>query len=130
MKRACAAVGLSRATAYRRLRPSPQPLSAARPPSARRIPDDERSEILAVLDSEPFINHPPREVYGKLLSEGAYLCSWRTMYRLLGERGPVKERRNQRAARQHAIPRLVANAPNGCGAGTYPSSLRTSVASS
>lgn len=113
MMRACAAVGLSRATAYRRLSSSPPPPSAARPrPSARRIPDDERSEILAVLDSERFIDQPPREVYAALLSEGVFMCSWRTMYRVLAERAPVRERRNQREAKSHAVPRLIASAPN------------------
>jgi putative transposase len=34
------------------------------------------------------------------------------MYRLLNERGPMKERRNHRDRRSHAIPRLVAEAPN------------------
>lgn len=113
MNRACAALGLSRATAYRGMRSVVPPKAAARKRcSARRIPDDERAAIVEVLDSERFIDQPPREVYAELLSEGTYHCSWRTMYRLLGERGPVKERRNQRLARHHAIPRLVASAPN------------------
>ena len=112
MNRACAAIGLSRATAYRHLRASARVPAANRPPSHRRIPDEERSEILAVLDSERFIDQPPREVYAALLSEGTYLCSWRTMYRVLAERGPVRERRNQREAKSRAVPRLIATAPN------------------
>jgi putative transposase len=112
MKRACEAVGLSRATAYRRLQPPVVTCAPPRPPSHRRMPDPERAQVLAVLDSERFIDQPPREVYGKLLTEGAYLCSVRTMYRLLAERGPVKDRRDQREPRSHAVPRLVATAPN------------------
>lgn len=81
-------------------------------PSHRRLPDEERATVLAVLDSERFIDQPPREVYGELLSEGTYLCSWRTMYRVLHERAPIKERRNQREPHSHAIPRLEATAPN------------------
>ena len=34
------------------------------------------------------------------------------MYRVLAERAPVRERRKQREAKSHAIPRLVAAAPN------------------
>ena len=112
MNRACEALGLPRATAYRRLRP---PMVTCAPPpktSHRRIPDGEREAILAVLDSERFIDQPPREVYGALLSEGTYLCAWRTMYRVLAERGPVRERRDQREPRHHAVPRLTASAPN------------------
>jgi putative transposase len=90
-----------------------QPSAAAgRRTSHRRIPDEERASILAVLDSERFIDQPPREVYGALLTEGEHMCSWRTMYRVLEERRPVRERRNQRKARSHAVPRLPATAPN------------------
>lgn len=113
MNQACKAVGLSRATAYRRLRPASG--AAVRPPrkrSHRRIPDAERAAIVAVLDSERFVDQPPREVYAALLGEGSYKCSWRTMYRILGERGPVRERRDHREARHHAVPRLIATAPN------------------
>jgi putative transposase len=76
------------------------------------MPDQERAEVLAVLDCERFMDQPPREVYGQLLTEGTYLCSVRSMYRLLSERGPVKDRRNHREPRSHAVPRLVAGAPN------------------
>lgn len=115
MTQACTALGLSRATAYRHQRPRSAVGSAAAPARARshrRIPDAERAAILEVLDSERFIDQPPREVYAALLSEGTFACSWRTMYRLLRERGPVRERRDQREARHNAVPRLIASAPN------------------
>jgi putative transposase len=113
MSRACSAVGLSRATAYRRLRPVQRSLEPrARPRSKRRVSDVERARIIEVLDSERFIDQPPREVYAALLTAGIYLCSWSTMYRILRERGPVRERRNHREPKHHAIPRLVATAPN------------------
>ena len=112
MNRACKAVGLPRATAYRHLRPPVVTCTPPRKPSHRRMPDEERGAVLAVLDSERFIDQPPREVYAKLLSEGTYLCSWRTLYRILKERAPIRERRNHREPRSHAVPRLVAAAPN------------------
>ena len=112
MNRACEALGLPRATAYRRLRPPMVTCAPPPRPSHRRIPNAEREAILAVLDSERFIDQPPREAYGALLSEGKYLCAWRTMYRLLTERAPIRDRRNQRQPRHHAIPRLCATAPN------------------
>lgn len=114
MTQACAALGLSRATAYRCLRPrrSVRDSDPVRPRSHRRIPDEERAAILELLDSERFIDQPPREVYAALLSEGRFACSWRTMYRLLRERGPVLDRRDQREARHNAVPRLIASAPN------------------
>lgn len=112
MSQACEAVGLSRATAYRRLRPKPRNQPSPRPRSWRRITDAERAEILTVLDSERFCDQPPREVYATLLSEGSYLCSVSTMYRVLRERAPMRERRNHREPRHHAVPRLEATAPN------------------
>ena len=113
MSLACTAVGLVRATAYRHLAPTPKTNEPRlRPSSKRRISDEDRAHILAVLDSECFIDQPPREVYAKLLTEGKYLCSWRTMHRLLKERGPVRERRDHRVHKNHAVPRLEATTPN------------------
>lgn len=80
--------------------------------SHRRLSDAERRHVIDVLDSEEFIDQPPREVYAALLSRGIYLCSIRTMYRLLRERGPVRDRRAHRPAVKHPIPRLEATAPN------------------
>jgi putative transposase len=68
--------------------------------------------VLELLDSERFIDQPPREVYATLLEEGRFLCSIRTMYRILRERGELRDRRDHRERGQHAIPRLVATAPN------------------
>jgi putative transposase len=112
MIRACSVVGLSRATAYRRLRPRAGESQPNRRVSHRRIPDQERAGILEVLDSDRFVDQPPREVYATLLSEGIYLCSPRSMYRLLRARGPLRERRDHRERGPHPVPRLVATAPN------------------
>lgn len=112
MNAACTALGMSRATAYRRQHGPEHGPRLPRPRSHRRIPDAERNEILAVLDSERFVDQPPREVYGALLTEGEHKCSWRTMYRILSERAPVRDRRAHREPRQHAVPRLIATAPN------------------
>lgn len=112
MNRACSAVDLSRATAYRRLHPrSPAP-AVLRKPNPRRLSASERTTVLATLDSDRFIDQPPREVHATLLDEGQYFCSPRTMYRLLKERGELRERRAHRERQKHAIPRLEATAPN------------------
>jgi transposase InsO family protein len=113
MTRACDAVGLSRASAYRHLAttaPSDRRGGASR--SHRRMSDSEREQVLTVLNSERFADQPPREVYAQLLSEGVYLCSIRGMYRILEEKNLVHERRNQRAPKSYAVPRLEATAPN------------------
>ena len=46
------------------------------------------------------------------LDEGQYLCSERTMYRILAAEQPVRERRNQLAHPPCTKPELVATAPN------------------
>jgi putative transposase len=65
-----------------------------------------------VLDSEEYMDQPPREVYASLLGKGEYLCSVSTMYRILRHRGPVRDRRAHRERTHHAVPRLEATAPN------------------
>ena len=49
-----------------------------------------------VLASPRFVDRAPAEVVATLLDEGHYLCSERTMVRLLAAEQSVRERRNQR----------------------------------
>lgn len=109
---ACRALSASRATLYRRTSPPlpPAPRVPRRVP--RRLGDEERERVRSVLDSPAYVDQPPAEVYGALLSAGTYLCSVRTMYRVLAEASEVRERRAQRRHPPRAVPRLVATAPN------------------
>lgn len=104
------AFGVSRATFYRRQAPRGE--TAEPKPSPRKLSDEERAEVLAVLDSERFVDQPPREVYATLLEEDRYLCSPRTMYRILAAADEVRERRNQLRHPRYAKPELIADAPN------------------
>src|SRR3972149_5571820 len=52
------------------------------------------------------------EVQAPLLEEQTYLCSTRTMYRLLDAAQEVRERRDQARHPVYARPELVATAPN------------------
>jgi len=72
----------------------------------------ERQLVLDVLHSERFVDQAPRAVYAQLLDEGTYLCSTRTMYRLLAAAGEVRERRNQLRHPVYRKPQLLAVAPN------------------
>jgi putative transposase len=58
------------------------------------------------------VDRAPAEVVATLLDEGTYLCSERTMYRLLAAAAPAKERRNQLRHPHYAKPELVATSPN------------------
>lgn len=109
---ACDALGLSRATAYRSTSPDTPPPVRERRANPRRLSDDERKAIVDVMHSSEFVDQPPTEVFGRLLSQGIYLASIRTIYRVLAELGETKERRNQRQPHTYAKPTLSATAPN------------------
>ncbi len=67
--------------------------------------------MLSFLNSERFCDLAPAEVFATLLDEGTYLCSERTMYRVLKRNGDTLPRR-QRAPRSYKRPELLATAPN------------------
>jgi putative transposase len=46
-----------------------------------------------------------------LLDQGQYLCSWRTMYRILAADAATRERRSLRQHPIYARPELLATAP-------------------
>jgi putative transposase len=145
----CAALGLARASLYRRksgrghavvcdrvperataprilLDPSTDGDAArndaalvARPEAAlvrraspRALSDEERRRVLDELHSERFVDLAPAEVYATLLDEGRYLCSERTMYRILDGSREVRERRNQLRHPAYVAPQLLAERPN------------------
>jgi putative transposase len=112
---ACQALDMPRSSFYRAqlsvvpVTPSPAP---ARPPSPRALTPPEKATVREVLNSERFQDQAPREVYATLLDEARYLCSWRTMYRLLAENQEIRERRNQLQHPVYAKPELLATHPN------------------
>ncbi len=109
---ACRALGVARASVYRHRKP---PVSAARRPrrpSPRALAPQERTQVLDTLHEERFVDRAPASVYAILLEEGRYLCSIRTMYRVLHSAGEVLERRRQRRHPHRDPPQLVATAPN------------------
>jgi len=109
--RACAALGLARATAYRQQQPK-RVHPSVRNASHRRLSEPQRAAILTVLHSPRFCDQTPAHVYHTLLGEGTHLASIRTMHRLLKSAGELRERRPIRPAQTHAVPRLQATAPN------------------
>ena len=112
LKTACEVLGMPRATAKRHLAPPVHGPRPPRPPSHRKLAADEIQHVLDTMHSERFQDQSPRQVWAELLDEGTYLASPSTIYRILAAHGESHERRNQREARAHAIPRLEASAPN------------------
>ena len=109
---ACRALGASPATIYRRRRPPKPRPPKPRPRPARALSEAERTTVLAQLHSERFVDSSPAAVWATLLDEGRYLCSERTMYRLLAESGEVRERRDQLTHPPYEKPELLATRPN------------------
>ena len=76
---------------------------------------------MEVLHSQQFIDKAPAAVWAELLDEGRYLCSIRTMYRILAERLEVRERRRQRAIPTTQSRNFWPPARTNAGHGTSPS---------
>ena len=67
--------------------------------------------MLAVCHSEEFVDRPPATIHATLADRGIYLCSVRTMYRILDAAQEVKERRKQATHPVYVKPELCAQAP-------------------
>ncbi len=76
------------------------------------VPAGERQHVLALLHDDRFADLPPAEVYATLLDERKYVCSIRTMYRVLQEQAEVRERRRHLCHPQYQAPELLATGPN------------------
>lgn len=112
---ACEAVGLPRATYYRHRRacsPETPQEPKPRPKPKRALSDAERQKVLDTLHEPRFVDLPPTEIFGRLIDEGEYLCSVRTMYRILADNDEVRERRCQTIHPPRTKPQLCATAPN------------------
>ncbi len=68
--------------------------------------------VLDLLHAPRFADQAPAEIYASLLDEGVYHCSIRTMYRILGQHGEVRERREQLRHPTYRKPELLAERPN------------------
>jgi putative transposase len=117
---ACDFLGVARASFYRQrpvlgppAAPTPaSPLPAQRPSPARALSQAERAGVLSLLHEPRFQDRSPAAVQATLLDEGQYLCSTRTMYRILQQEGESGERRDQLVHPSYQRPELLATAPN------------------
>lgn len=72
----------------------------------------ERQRVLSILNSDDFVDETPYEIVPKLMDQGRWLCSIRSMYRILKENEQVKERRKQRKHPVYVKPTFTAKNPN------------------
>lgn len=82
-KKACELLGVNRSTLLRRRRPPVLGPPPPRPEPANKLSEVERQKVLSVLRSPEYRDLAPAQVWAQLLDDGIYLCSIRTMYRLL-----------------------------------------------
>jgi putative transposase len=108
--RACDVMGVPRASFYRWNEPPIPPKPRPSPP--RTLSPSQRQEVLQALNAEEFSDKAPTEIYATLLDREIYLCSLRTMYRILDEAGEVRERRDQLRHPTYKKPELLATGPN------------------
>jgi putative transposase len=106
---ACAALIVPRSSLYRaRTKRAERAIPKI---SARALSQVEKIKVRQELNSERFQDRSPREVYATLMDEGHYLCSWRSMYRILDKNHEVRERRDQLRHPSYVKPELLATAP-------------------
>ncbi len=111
-KRACELLGVNRSTVLRRRRGPVSGPPAPRPAPPNKLSESERQHVLSVLRSPQYRDLAPAQVWAQLLDDGIYLCSIRTMYRLLSIAGENRERRRQRTHPARKKPELIARTPN------------------
>lgn len=113
VREACAAIELPPATYYRARGRRTEARRRGPKTSHRALAPAERREVLELLRSERFVDRSPHQVYTTLLDDDErYLCSPRTMYRILEAEHELRERRNQCRQPHHTKPQLVARAPS------------------
>lgn len=109
----CRALGMNRSTVYRFIdKDNNPPVITGRPTPKRALSFAERQNVLDVMHEDRFVDMAPHEIYATLLDEGTYLCSIRTMYRILKDNNEVRERRNQLRHPSYQKPELLAIKPN------------------
>lgn len=106
----CEVLGIAPSTYFRRYS-SKVEISTKKKSSPRKLSQEEENQILAIVNSEEFCDMAPGEIFYRLLDQGLYYCSERTIYRIL-ERNQQNIQRRQKAAGNYSRPELLATKPN------------------
>jgi len=113
---ACHALGLNRSSVYAWRKPAgdnhPERRSRLSAVQPRALSGQERMAVIKTMQRDEHADQPPAQIYQRLLERQQYLCSVSTMHRLLRSQKQNGERRAQRPAQHHAVPRLLARAPH------------------
>jgi putative transposase len=115
VKAACSALGLARSSYYNLLLPARESTlgpSTPSTPSHRALSIEERNQIAELSNSSEFLNQSPTAVVATLLDRGIYICSARTLYRILSSADEIRERRAVARHTAYSKPELLASHPN------------------
>lgn len=112
VKPACQSLNYPRSSYYRHISSKPAIQTILHKRHHLRINNNKRLEILKLLNSERFMDKAPATIHANLLDDGIYICSERTMYRILAENQQVKERRKGHRKNNFAKPELLAERVN------------------
>lgn len=78
-----------------------------------KLADQEREDVLQVVNSPEFRDLPPTQIVPRLADRGEYIASESTMYRILREEEQLAHREKSRpATKRHKPEALVASGPN------------------
>ncbi len=114
--RACTELGLTARTLERWTRggavKSDGRPAACRPVPRNRLSQEERKQVLTVVNEPRFASLPPAQIVPKLADEGIYLASESSFYRILREADQLQHRGQAKAPDCRPVPRQCAKAPN------------------
>lgn len=112
IQKLCKALGMPKGSYYRYNMDvdSSKPREKTAPRNS--LSQEKKQVIMDLLHSERFVDRTPYDIYYTLLDNGKYVCSPRTIYRLLTSQNENVDRRNQRRHRDAVKPELMAIQPN------------------
>lgn len=116
LKPACKVLNITertyqRWTAEKRIKEDQRPLTK-RPIPKNKLSEEERAEIIKVVNKARFADLVPAQIVPKLATEGKYIASESTFYRVLKENKMNVNRNKSKTPVKRIIPTHIATAPN------------------
>jgi putative transposase len=113
LKAACQVLGIAARTVQRwQAAPTEDARRGPRTAPAHQLSRTEKDEVVRLVNQPVYRNLSPEQAVAKLASEGVYICSERSLRRILAERQLDSYRQRSKPARGHNRPReYVAREP-------------------
>ena len=85
---------------------------AVRPRPANKLTEEERNQVLTVVNSEPYKDLPPSQIVPALADKGEYIASESSFYRIMREDKQQQHRGRSKAPERKPISTHEATGPN------------------